>query len=66
MAYVIKEVNNISADRKPLTTVNGCLSQAKATATKQQMYKGTVMKIETTRGELVSYKKDGVWHDVTN
>ena len=66
MVYVIKEVNSVSSDRTPLTTVNGCLSQAKATATKQQMFKGTVMKIETIRGEMVSYKKDGVWHDVTN
>lgn len=66
MVYIIKEVNSVSADRKPMTTVNGCLSQTKATATKQQMFKGTVMKIETIRGELVSYKKDGVWHDVTN
>ena len=66
MVYVIKETSSVSADRKPMTTVNGCLSQAKATATKRQMFKGTVMKIETTRGELVSYKKDGVWYDVTN
>lgn len=66
MAYVIKEVNSVSADRKPLVTVNGRLSQAKAVATKQQMFKGTVMKVETTLGELVSYKKGGVWYDVTN
>ena len=66
MVYVIKEVNSVSSDRTPLTTVNGCLSQAKATATKRQMFKGTVIKVETTRGELVSYKKDGVWHDMTN
>lgn len=66
MAYVIKEVNSVSADRKPMTTVDCCLSQAKATATKQQMFKGTIMKVETIYGELVSYKKDGIWHDVTN
>ncbi len=64
MAYVIKETNSVNADRTATTTVNGSLSSAKRVASRSQVFKGTVMKIEDTMGRLVSYKKENKWTDL--
>lgn len=63
-AYVIKEVTTLHADRAPSNTVNGSLSSAKRVATRSQFFIGTVLRVEDTRGNLISYKKDGEWYDL--
>ena len=62
-AYVIKEVSTLNADREPTCTVNGSLTSAKRAASRAQAFQGTVLRVEDTRGRLVSYKRDGVWTD---
>lgn len=63
-AYVIKEVNSVTSDRDPLLVVNGSLASAKRCASRSQVFKYTVLKIENLRGFLLAYKKDGHWFDV--
>lgn len=56
MKHVIKEVNSVSADRSPLLVVNGSLASAKRCASRSQVFKGTILKIENTRGLMLAYK----------
>ena len=66
IAYIIKEVSDVNSDSKVACTVNGDLSSAKRCASRQQVFKGTVMKIENIRGVLIAYKKGGKWFSADN
>lgn len=64
--YVIKEVSYVGSDRKATMIVNGSLVSAKRCASRAQRKKGTVMKIEGMRGELIAYKKNGEWFNCSS
>jgi hypothetical protein len=61
MKFIIKEVQSLQSDREGVE-FEGTLIQAKRSATRNQAFRGTVLKIETVSGELVAYK-NGVWSD---
>lgn len=58
MIYIIKETTHVNAEREGVE-FEGTLTQAKRYASRNQVFQGTVLKIETTWGELVAYKEAG-------
>ena len=56
-AYVIKEVQNINSDREGVSIWANSLLCAKRTASKNQSFQGTTLKIETENGMLLAYKE---------
>lgn len=64
-AYVIKEVQNINSDREGVTIRSNSLSCAKRTASRNQSFQGTTLKIETENGALLAYKEpDKKWVEI--
>lgn len=61
LTYIIKEVQNINSHREGTKIEVSSLSQAKLIASKSQCFCGTIMRIETESGVLVSYKDRGEW-----
>ena len=62
MTYYIYEVQNINATCGP-AIYSGTLKAAKTKATRDQVFKGTVLKITDSKGNLISAKKKGEWVD---
>lgn len=55
--YIIKEVQNLNSERKGTKIEVTSLLSAKRTASKMQCFQGTVMRIESLNGVLLSYKE---------
>ena len=61
---IISEVASIGSYRYGRAVKAKTLKAAKANASKEQAYAGTVLKIEDLDGNLLSYKdSEGKWHD---
>jgi hypothetical protein len=60
--YIVSEVQNAQSTRKG-EKFDGSLRAAKAKATRDQLFQGTVLKIETEDGRLVAVKDKGKWAD---
>lgn len=56
--YIIKETQNLQSEREGYK-YSGTLTAAKRTATKNQYFCGTVLKIEDETGNLIAFKEDG-------
>ena len=63
MNYIIKETQNVNSDREG-ESFTGSLTAAKRSASKNQAFHGTVLKIETESGALVAYKEGSAWVNV--
>lgn len=64
-AYVIKEVQNLNSDREGVSIRANSLSCAKRTASRNQGFHGTTLKIETENGALLAYKEpDQKWVEI--
>ncbi|MCG8608967.1 MAG: hypothetical protein MI864_00385 [Pseudomonadales bacterium] len=61
--YIIKEVQNLNSEREGDRIEASSLTQAKRTASRNQFFQGTVLRIESEGGFLLAYKKDGQWVD---
>lgn len=64
--YIIHELQNLNSVREG-TRFEGTLRAAKAKATRDQMWQGTVLKITDEQGRTVSVKdqQTGRWYDPT-
>ena len=62
MTYTIYELQNLQSSRQG-TTFKGTLRAAKAKASKDQMFQGTVLKITDSYGNTVSTKSGKKWVD---
>lgn len=62
--YIIHELQNLESVRKG-TEFEGTLRAAKAKATRDQIWQGTVLKITDTDGNAVAVKdqRTGQWYD---
>ena len=61
--YIIKEVQNINSEREGVRIETTSLTQAKRIASRNKVFQGTVLRIESDGGFLLAYKKDGQWVD---
>lgn len=59
--YIIKEAQNANSERKGERIEAKDLAAAKRAASRAQMLKGSVMKIENEAGLLLAYKESGRW-----
>lgn len=57
--YIIKEVQNINSDREGVKVETTSLTSAKRIASKNQLFHGTVLRIESENGNWLAYKEDG-------
>lgn len=62
--YIIKELQNKQSDCKGIQICAKTLRAAKIAATKAQMFKGTVMSVESDLGNVLAYREGGKWVDV--
>lgn len=62
--YIIHELQNLESVRKG-AIYEGSLQGAKAKATREQVYQGTVLKITDEHGNAVAIKdqQSGQWYD---
>lgn len=60
--YTITEKQTLGSTRKGNAIQAKNLTEAKRIATRNKMFKGTVLTIELN-GKRVAYKKDGVWEN---
>ena len=61
--YYIYEVQNTNATCNRPEIYLGTLKAAKAKATRDQVFKGTLLKITDTKGNAISTKIKSKWHD---
>lgn len=63
MAYIIHELQNLNSVRQG-TIYNGSLTGAKSKATREQTFRGTVLKITDEQGRTVAIKdvQTGAWY----
>lgn len=59
--FKIYELENFNSYRKPII-YSGTLRGAKSKATKEQLFKNTILKIENENGEIVAVKDCEGWH----
>jgi len=62
--FYITEKQDLGSIRKPKMYQARTLSAAKIKATKDQVFRGTVLTIENESGVMITFKKDGRWTDV--
>lgn len=60
--FIISETNEVQC-RREAYHFSGTLTQAKRHASKNKMYIGTVLKIESESGELIASKSGKKWKD---
>ena len=63
MKYRIFEKQNMSSIREASHEFEGTLTAAKRFASRNQVWQGTVLAIETESGLPVSHKESGKWTD---
>jgi len=64
MKYYIQELENQQSYRESSIAIEArSLSQAKAAASRQQLFQGTVLTIRAPNGALLSLKTAGRWQD---
>lgn len=61
--YVVTEKQNVNSVRNGLVIEAADLAAAKRRASREQMFQGTVMTIESESGALLAIKQDGKWRD---
>jgi hypothetical protein len=59
--YIITEKQNAQSRRAGSKIEARSLSDAKRAASREQMFKGTTLTIESNAGELLAVKEDGRW-----
>lgn len=65
MAYVVFEKQNVNGTRDPSFKSESSLTSTKRRASKNQVWQGTVLVVESESGEVVSYKLSGErWTDI--
>lgn len=62
--FIIRELQNAQSSRKGETIEAADLAAAKRAASRKQMFKGTVMTIESERGARLAVKESGRWTDL--
>ena len=63
MKYIVKEVQNRNSEREGSEIEAKDLSAAKRTASRMQVFEGTVLRIEAENGAVLSTKESGTWRD---
>ena len=61
--YVVTEKQNVNSVRNGLVIEAADLAAAKRRASREQMFQGTAMTIESESGALLAIKQDGKWRD---
>lgn len=61
--FIITEKNDVNSTRDGEEIQAKTLADAKRTATRRQLFQGTVMTVENEAGVLLAVKEEGVWRN---
>ena len=61
--YIVRELQNANNCRPGEKIEASSLPNAKRQATRMQVFKGTVLKLECENGAVASIKENGTWRD---
>jgi len=61
--YLIYELQNAASTRRPIKIEAKSLNAAKIAASRRQLFRGTVLRIDAPNGAALSIKEGGKWRD---
>ena len=63
MKYIVRELQNANSTREGTFVSAKSLASVKRKASRDQLFEGTILTIETTDGRVVATKTAGDWED---